>query len=602
MKAKSISLFSCLLGASCLLCVVPLILLTPSSEGAVPQPTNYQGMLKDTAAIPCEVDATLSIGANAGSLTSADIRFLVKSLIRDAQDVQSENKIIMYRGKIPIEVDYDKGVLIIQGREIPIIVDGDVEITDPRTKDWVNLSYDRFEVYIEPGFYADNTDELNLYFDRFEPRYELMESLTGWSSEEFYNEKLNIYVEEDPDSCGHGWAIGGESHVFLRHDLSNPDVCKGKYYIDGIGYYDVNPGQLGDQWKYMALVLHESLHGITPLPFYPRVWLAEGWAEYYQLNVLSTYEYEGTPDINQETADHYLYVGYETPAWYSWELYVGNDYHDTSPYQREIQESAGYDITAWMLSMLRDGNYSGGEDPLPWENFYNLIDNNPETLDKSMDLGDYYTDTHVIDLFERATSVVMYPVFRYDGPSGPGWGVRNWTDLDWYADLTPVLQVSDTIQVPQATVSLDATIYNNGDVSLNDVPVRFYSNDSLINEQTADVDSNDSVIVSTQYSALEGVYHIRVAVDEDDLKIETDDSNNQDTATVSFTAIRGDANGDAIIDVGDVVYVVSYLYKNGPAPDPLDAGDANCDAIVNVGDIVYLVSYLYKGGPPPGCP
>ena len=67
-------------------------------------------------------------------------------------------------------------------------------------------------------------------------------------------------------------------------------------------------------------------------------------------------------------------------------------------------------------------------------------------------------------------------------------------------------------------------------------------------------------------------------------------------------SIRGDANGDGVINVGDIVYLVSYLYKAGPAPNPLWTGDANSDGIVNVGDIVYLVSYLYKGGPPPGCP
>ena len=64
---------------------------------------------------------------------------------------------------------------------------------------------------------------------------------------------------------------------------------------------------------------------------------------------------------------------------------------------------------------------------------------------------------------------------------------------------------------------------------------------------------------------------------------------------------RGDANGDGIINVGDVVYLVTYLYKNGPAPSPIEAGDCNCDGIVNLGDVVYLISYLYKGGPAPGC-
>jgi hypothetical protein len=65
--------------------------------------------------------------------------------------------------------------------------------------------------------------------------------------------------------------------------------------------------------------------------------------------------------------------------------------------------------------------------------------------------------------------------------------------------------------------------------------------------------------------------------------------------------LRGDVTGDGIINVGDVVYLVSYLYKSGPAPDPVWIGDCNCDEIVNVGDIVFLVSYLYKGGPEPVC-
>jgi M6 family metalloprotease-like protein len=63
----------------------------------------------------------------------------------------------------------------------------------------------------------------------------------------------------------------------------------------------------------------------------------------------------------------------------------------------------------------------------------------------------------------------------------------------------------------------------------------------------------------------------------------------------------GDANGDETIDVGDVVYLVNYLYRGGPAPDPVEAGDANCDAAVNVGDVVFLVNYLYKGGDAPSC-
>lgn len=65
--------------------------------------------------------------------------------------------------------------------------------------------------------------------------------------------------------------------------------------------------------------------------------------------------------------------------------------------------------------------------------------------------------------------------------------------------------------------------------------------------------------------------------------------------------VRGDANHDGLINLGDVVYLINYLYKGGPAPVPLQAGDANCIGAVDLGDLVYLISYLYKGGPAPTC-
>jgi hypothetical protein len=63
--------------------------------------------------------------------------------------------------------------------------------------------------------------------------------------------------------------------------------------------------------------------------------------------------------------------------------------------------------------------------------------------------------------------------------------------------------------------------------------------------------------------------------------------------------IRGDVNMDEAVDVGDVVMMINYLYRDTVAPDPLAVGDVNCDGLVNVGDVVYLVNYLYRGGTPP---
>ncbi len=70
-----------------------------------------------------------------------------------------------------------------------------------------------------------------------------------------------------------------------------------------------------------------------------------------------------------------------------------------------------------------------------------------------------------------------------------------------------------------------------------------------------------------------------------------------------FPALCGDCNGDFVVNVGDIVYVVGYLFR-GQAPPrcPANRGDCNSDGVINVGDIVYLVSYLYRGGPAPVCP
>ncbi|MFH0931448.1 MAG: dockerin type I repeat-containing protein [Candidatus Zixiibacteriota bacterium] len=76
-------------------------------------------------------------------------------------------------------------------------------------------------------------------------------------------------------------------------------------------------------------------------------------------------------------------------------------------------------------------------------------------------------------------------------------------------------------------------------------------------------------------------------------------SDDFDTANAITLFKRGDANGDRIVTVADVIYLINYLFKGGPEPQPVQAGDANCDGKVNVSDVVYLINYLFKGGPPP---
>jgi len=68
------------------------------------------------------------------------------------------------------------------------------------------------------------------------------------------------------------------------------------------------------------------------------------------------------------------------------------------------------------------------------------------------------------------------------------------------------------------------------------------------------------------------------------------------------TYICGDVDGDELVNILDIVYLINYKYKEGPAPDPLESADVNSDELVNILDIVYLINYKYKEGPEPVCP
>ena len=65
--------------------------------------------------------------------------------------------------------------------------------------------------------------------------------------------------------------------------------------------------------------------------------------------------------------------------------------------------------------------------------------------------------------------------------------------------------------------------------------------------------------------------------------------------------IPGDVNADLELNISDVIYIINYFLKRGPAPTPLEAGDTNCSGEVTISDLIYLINYLFQDGPDLGC-
>jgi hypothetical protein len=59
----------------------------------------------------------------------------------------------------------------------------------------------------------------------------------------------------------------------------------------------------------------------------------------------------------------------------------------------------------------------------------------------------------------------------------------------------------------------------------------------------------------------------------------------------------GDVNGDGLVNVLDVFYLINYLFAGGPTP--IGYADVDGDGIVDVLDVFHLINYVFAGGPAP---
>jgi hypothetical protein len=67
--------------------------------------------------------------------------------------------------------------------------------------------------------------------------------------------------------------------------------------------------------------------------------------------------------------------------------------------------------------------------------------------------------------------------------------------------------------------------------------------------------------------------------------------------------ICGDINNDGLEpDIADLVFMVEYMFFDGPPPVIPKSMDVNGDLQLDIADLVYFVEYSFIDGPPLTCP
>jgi hypothetical protein len=169
------------------------------------------------------------------------------------------------------------------------------------------------------------------------------------------------------------------------------------------------------------------------------------------------------------------------------------------------------------------------------------------------------------------------------------------------ADDTLICDSTPTFEWSPTTYSLKSSTFKNEIIF--SAPVRFtlqYSLDSEFTTQVTAVDSlvdNFYTVPDSQALNPDTSYYWRVKA----FDLAGNSSDFQYDPFRFSLFIRGDANDDGKIDVSDAIYLVNYLFIDGPEPSPFQAGDANSDEVVDIADVVYLINYLFIDGPPPDC-
>jgi len=207
--------------------------------------------------------------------------------------------------------------------------------------------------------------------------------------------------------------------------------------------------------------------------------------------------------------------------------------------------------------------------------------------------GNYYSDYLGVDLFHGP---------RQDLPGGDGIGDTPYqvhadstgTNVDQYPLMEPfVIDAAEpdplsaptgpTQGAPGQSLGFELAV-----TAASSVEVRWYWGEGEFSAWSGPFEDGDIVLASRIW-LVSGDYPVHVQARDFDTGIESAWS---EAAGVGI-GLWGDASGDQVVDLSDAIYVLEYLFGDGPPPAPMFTADVNGDEILDVSDPVALLDYLF---------
>jgi hypothetical protein len=155
---------------------------------------------------------------------------------------------------------------------------------------------------------------------------------------------------------------------------------------------------------------------------------------------------------------------------------------------------------------------------------------------------------------------------------------------------------SGSYTISNHAFNLDTISYHNDNTSLYIRNTVYDSLGNLYAWARYDRMTHLNTTVKTDiYGYNDGIYTSEVFGWNSDGKL----TNVSNITFINYICADVDNGGD--VNIGDVTYLVEYIFNQGPILPHPASGDMDCNGGIDISDLTILIDYLFDSGPAPEC-